>query len=572
MGYAIKSRDTLIMNDEFERYRASYVRTESRALKERDRLKHQNARKMFDNKESIERAITNAIFPGLAVLELSNGRVGMGFFRDDTWLVSNAHVIHDNSDILEGIVIRTYNQTETVLQVARGYHRPWNSVLSPDIVVLNTQEAHTSISSHILSSDETYSGTHFFYVDADFQVHFLMLISNPNELPMQFICEDESDPKFGCSGAPIFSAEVLIDRIPSWRFEIVGAVYARAQGNILCGIPIDQEFEQIRRILIALDSVTRQQQRQICSTILGDRQQALISQALAEQDQAIAAAGIQIFTAGHSVLSISLPAGLERLAKNTYAKLEETYLQSIVGLSLSEVKSSFLQFFHDIQQQQSLFIGYDNDTPVLESEYWRLDCKKGGDKALFRILQIQDNTGSGVTVPGTSKSASSIFAQVKISKDIRYINGEPLRDDLHKSHVAIEQNKTEKEISIKIDFTTMDAIKRQKYQLTERRSASPSMRLFHAIPLTSIHGYEAMQQSVTNKEVDRLNGTNEAGDTPLMVLLKKQLADPGQRAKAKLLVSCSIWNQPNLEGKTAQDLLQEHSDQEALTSYFELDR
>ena len=98
------------------------------------------------------------------------------------------------------------------------------------------------------------------------------------------------------------------------------------------------------------------------------------------------------------------------------------------------------------------------------------------------------------------------------------------------------------------------------------------MRLFHAIPLTSIHGYEAMQQSVTNKEVDRLNGTNEAGDTPLMVLLKKPLQDLGQRTKAKLLVSCSIWNQPNLEGKTAQDLLQEHSDQEALTSYFELDR
>ena len=60
MGYATKSRDTLIMNDEFERYRASYVRTESRALKERDQLKHQNARKMVDNKESIERAITNA--------------------------------------------------------------------------------------------------------------------------------------------------------------------------------------------------------------------------------------------------------------------------------------------------------------------------------------------------------------------------------------------------------------------------------------------------------------------------------------------------------------------------------
>ena len=71
------------MNDEFEKYRASYVRTESRALKERSQLKLQNAKQMFDTKEGIDCAITNEIFPGLAVLELSNGRAGMGFFRDE---------------------------------------------------------------------------------------------------------------------------------------------------------------------------------------------------------------------------------------------------------------------------------------------------------------------------------------------------------------------------------------------------------------------------------------------------------------------------------------------------------
>ena len=57
-----------------------------------------------------------------------------------------------------------------------------------------------------------------------------------------------------------------------------------------------------------------------------------------------------------------------------------------------------------------------------------------------------------------------------------------------------------------------------------------------------------------------------------MALLKKPLVDPGQRAKANLLVSCSIWNQPNLEGKTAQNFLQEHPDWESLRSYFELNR
>ena len=108
-----------------------------------------------------------------------------------------------------------------------------------------------------------------------------------------------------------------------------------------------------------------------------------------------------------------------------------------------------------------------------------------------------------------------------------------------------------------------------KYQLIERRSASPALRLFGALPPTNINGRLILEDSVTEKEVSRINSTNADGDTPLMTLLKKPLTDPGQRAKAKLLIPLSIWNQPNNTGETAQSLLKNHAYSEELASYFE---
>lgn len=496
----------------------------------------------------------------------------MGFFRFETWLVSNAHVIHDNSEIQEGLLIKKYDDTKTFLEVEQGYHRPWNSMISPDLVVLNTKDRHRSLPNAVLSLDETYPDKHFFYVDTQFQIQFLRPVSAPGELPMKFICANGSIPDFGCSGSPIFSAEVVIGKTPTWRFELIGAVYARHL-SALCGIPIVQEFEQIRQIIISTDSSARHRQRMISSEHIGDAQQAQTSQILAERDEALATAGIQVFNAGHSILHIELPEGLERLAKNTYAKLTESYLQSIKGLSLEQVQNSFIEFIDHIKQHQSLYIKYDTDTPVLETKYWRLDCKPGGQNGLFRILQIQDNTGKTATVPGTGKSASSIFAQIKVLKNIHYINGEPLSDDLILSHKAIEQDQAEHEVSIILDFTAMASIKCQKYRLMEKRTASPSLRLFKALPLTNLNGQKELQQFITAEPiviVEKINGVNSDGDTPLMVLLKKPLKDTGQRAKAKLLVPFSIWNQPNLQGKTATNLLREHSDADDLSNYFEL--
>ena len=64
----------------------------------------------------------------------------------------------------------------------------------------------------------------------------------------------------------------------------------------------------------------------------------------------------------------------------------------------------------------------------------------------------------------------------------------------------------------------------------------------------------------------RLNTVNDMGDTPLMVLLKDHNLNskPTQSAKAQLLAAFSIWDQPNVEGKTAAQILDVHPDAESL--------
>ena len=446
------------MNDEYEKKRRSFLRSATLDQAKRDAARYLSAKDMFMQRKDLVTSIERQLFPAVVLIELSHGRNGMGFFRHDNWLVSNAHVIHSQDEITEGLRIKKYDDTELFLDVKQGFYRPWESVLSPDLVVLNTEGIHPGVVLPNFSSEEAHPEKHFFYIDADFRIHFLIPIADPHIMPMKFRCEDGHIPEFGCSGSPIFSADVTMTTKPlKWRFAVVGAIYAGcALDQSLCGISIDEEFGQIRQIILSADQAIRYSQMSRCSYSIGDEHQARISEILAQQEQQLAAAGILRFSAGHSALNIELTEGLERLAKSTYAKLEESYLQSIKGLSFAAIRDSFFEFLAYIKQHQALFIAYDTDTPLLETEHWRLDCKPGGANGMFRILQIQDNTGRRVTVPGSKKSASSIFAQVKIPKTFTTINGEPLGDDLLLSHRAIEAGEGEQTVSIVLDFTTME--------------------------------------------------------------------------------------------------------------------
>ncbi|PJD91369.1 MAG: hypothetical protein CK424_07030 [Legionella sp.] len=479
----------------------------------------------------------------------------MGFFQHETWLVSNAHVIRHRTEIDSGIILRQYDTSEVLLEAEQAYHRPWENVVSPDIVVLKTPSTHKNIPSNPLSRDATYQESHYFYIDAQFEIHYLSPVASMSTLPMLFRCQDGSSPQPGCSGTPIFSAKVIIGKIPSWKFEVVGALYARCldpipselSQKLVCGVPIVGEFEQIRQILISLDSAAHHAKKAKCSMTIKDVDQAQTSQNLSERAAALAEAGIRAFEVGDSFVEIALPEGLEKLDGSGFYKLEQSHL----ALDSSEIQQTFFEFIEHIKRQSSIRIDVEKETTLLSLEHWRLDCKPGTG-GQYWLLQVQDNTGKKNKING--KSASSIFAEVKIPTSVHVINGEPLAEDLLISRTNVEKGERHPSVAVVFENT----IKSKKYRLTERRAGSPT--LFHALNLSHTTGHDLILKAVHASEIERLNSIDENGDTPLMVLLQKKLTDPGQRKKAQLLAQCSIWNQANKNNKTAEELLEGRTD------------
>ncbi len=144
------------MNDEYEKKRRSFLRSEALAQARRDAARYQNAKDMFQQRKDLLTSIERQLFPAVVLIELSHGRNGMGFFRHDNWLVSNAHVIHSQDEITEGLRIKKYDDTEVFLDLKQGFYRPWESVLSPDLVVINTEEMHSGVILPNFSSEEAH--------------------------------------------------------------------------------------------------------------------------------------------------------------------------------------------------------------------------------------------------------------------------------------------------------------------------------------------------------------------------------------------------------------------------------
>lgn len=173
-------------------------------------------------------------------------------------------------------------------------------------------------------------------------------------------------------------------------------------------------------------------------------------------------------------------------------------------------------------------------------------------------MQVQDNTGKGKKQDG--KSLSSVFAQVNIPKSVSSrINGEPLAEDLLQSLNSINIESDAIRDSVTVDLINIsDEIKIMKYKLINRVSAEITT-LFEALNVLNVKGYEVIQDAIKSKNIDLINQVNSDGDTPLMFLLKDPLTDGHLKSIAKLLIPYSIWNQPNNDGKTAQNLLDDRS-------------
>jgi hypothetical protein len=150
------------MNDEYEQKRRSFLQSATLDQAKRDAARDQGAKDMFTQRKDLVTSIERQLFPAVVLIELSHGRNGMGFFRHDNWLVSNAHVIHSQDEITEGLRIKKYDDTELFLDVKQGLYRPWDRVLSPDLVVLNAQGMHPGVALPNFSSEEAHPEKHFF--------------------------------------------------------------------------------------------------------------------------------------------------------------------------------------------------------------------------------------------------------------------------------------------------------------------------------------------------------------------------------------------------------------------------
>jgi hypothetical protein len=589
----------MFMNSKYEKERRQQFSMFAAEQRARDAGQIRHSKAVFDNKTNLTTQIERDIFPALVGIETACGRVGMGFFQHERWLVSNAHVIKHRSEIEQGIVLKKSDGTDCLLDAEQAYHRPWDSVVSPDIVVVNTCGIHAVIPSNPLSLDSVYPSVYYFYVDLNFHIHYLAPVSAAHELPIRFQNLDGHIPQEGCSGTPIFSAQLTLGKSPNWRFDTVGALYARcassssafeAMSFLVCAVPIVEEFEQIRSILLALESSESYQQRAKYSALVGDKRQTLIAHNMSEQEAALARQGIQAFEAGHSILEIDLPEGLEKLAKNTFVSLEQSYLHETAELTLNEIKETFANFVSFISQAKNIGIKVTRETTLIYSKYWRLDGKPGTN-GQYWVLQLQDNTGKGVKVAGTQKSASSVFAEVKVPVHIEHISGQALGKDLLKSQgwakkkeTLMAQEKTARgaqrkelqrlaeEVTVSIVAGTSDSCSTlQDYTTllnTEiRRATTPlTLELFNAISEEASDQVAFSSISKLLSDSQRLNTVNDMGDTPLMVLLKDHNLNskPIQSAKAQLLAAFSIWDQPNTEGKTAAQILNQHPDAECL--------
>ena len=399
---------------------------------EMDRNWDKEAKRMFQNRESLENAINTEILPTVVKIESSDGRTGMGFFRHSQWFVSNAHVIRHRADIDLGIELTDSKGFSIALDVEEAYHRPYDNNKAPDIVVLKTDSrAKGNFSCHSSNlfehEQDTIEGEIFFYLDANFQVHFLSLQSKRGDVPLRFRCANGHLPKEGSSGSPIMSAKVLRGKEPKWIFKTEAALYARCKSDFItqeryvCGIPIEHEFKHIYDILVTIDSSVRLSMMAEAGRILGDQEKADQYASSSQTQARLADSKIKIFEAGASPLDIFLPDELEKLAGKAVVSLRRSmFIHSKKyrpRLTENEVVDLFESFINEMSQKSSVKFAIQDR--LLENKYWRVDCAPAGSGKYWK-LDLQDNIG-GRGAKENGEPVSSIFGQIKFPKTMVFV-------------------------------------------------------------------------------------------------------------------------------------------------------
>ena len=113
-----------------------------------------------------------------------------------------------------------------------GYFRPLSNK-TPDLVTIEiTSPNALNIQKSLLqvpSSNQLCPNKIYFYVDSEFTIHYLSLDSTDLlKVPLCFKSLG-FPPQLGCSGSPIFMAQVIVGKKPEWKFTVVAAVFANSQ-------------------------------------------------------------------------------------------------------------------------------------------------------------------------------------------------------------------------------------------------------------------------------------------------------------------------------------------------------
>lgn len=424
--------------------------------KDSEHAQRLRAEEIFANREGLFEAIQDEIFPGVVSLTTERGVVGTGFYQHSEWLVSNAHVI-PNFETLSGSELTDFRGARTMLRAKRAFHRPNGHPKSPDIVIMkrSVRERGSNRCLPMDMSDDGDTGRriHFYvWFNHQTQQHEIKILkpcSKEGEFPMQFACEDGSEPIPGCSGAPVLSARLLVGGHDiQWKFDTVGVVFARcpsAGSKLVCALPVKHDFKQLLDdVLFPEDFAKRAGHMADASrTIRAGEEQISKHESRKVHYQTLAEQGLYEFEAGKTQLDIELPDGLERLLGKEILGLKGSAFLSDVQKkykitdtrvtgktkTIEELREDFYDFLLALKKEPNIQLkGKQGDSFRLSPKgYFRVDLA-GGNNTDHYTLDIQDNIGKGLHAPPphSTEPVSSKFAIAMVAKNFNDISGAEL--------------------------------------------------------------------------------------------------------------------------------------------------
>lgn len=270
------------------------------------------------------------------------------------------------------------------ISVEKAYHRPDEDLKSPDIVIINVKDRNganekglSSVTqfNHLSIPDKSIAFYVYFNHDTqNFEIKYLTP-HRTNSYPLLYRCDDNLDPQPGCSGASVIRAYIsTINTKLQWKFYIIGAVYARCGDDpdcskLACVIPIEQDFEQIRKDILVLEELAER-----CNSSEpyiracpedGDR---LADKTHVEGEGYAAQSkkGWEKFEAGKTILNIDLPDGLEKLIGKSIIPLQYSML-------LSDFQRQYpdYQFENTIDSRISKIYHWNSGSGIVKIKRWR---------------------------------------------------------------------------------------------------------------------------------------------------------------------------------------------------------